>query len=56
MDAEKIASNFVDWLTDLEYLYPEDKETDYAEMIEDIKATYKVAPRLVNLIRDISDR
>lgn len=56
MDAEKIAGNFVDWLTDVEYLDPADRETDYAEMVEDIKAAYEVAPRLINLIRDISDR
>lgn len=56
MNFEKLASNFCDWLIDMEYAYPEDKELDYSDMVEDFQNAYKVAPRLVNLLRDISDR
>lgn len=51
-----IAVNFFDWLVDWEYCSNEDRETDIPEMIEDFENAYKVAPRLINLLRDISDR
>lgn len=52
----EIATNFFDWLVDMEYCSNEDRETDIPEMIEDFENAYKVAPRLINLLRDISDR
>ena len=56
MDFEKVANNFYDWLIDMEYAYEEDKADDLEEMVEDFENAYKVAPRLINLLRDISDR
>lgn len=49
-----IAVEFFDWLVDMEYCSNEDRETDIQEMIEDFENAYKVAPRLINLLRDIA--
>ena len=51
-----IAINFFDWLVDMEYCSNEYRETDIPEMIEDFENAYKVSPRLINLLRHISDR
>lgn len=56
MNFEEIGCNFADWLKYEGYidLEKEIEETQY--IIDDLKATYEVAPRLVNLIKMISDR
>lgn len=58
MEFDRIAGNFYNWLVDLGYMDKEDEDRgeDIELMTEDLQATYQVAPRLVNLIRDISDR
>ena len=55
-NAEKVAYNFYDWLIDMEYRNPEDRTEDIEEMIEDFKVMQREAPRMFNLLRDISDR
>lgn len=49
-----IAVEFFDWLVDMEYCSNEDRETDIPELIEDFENAYKVAPRLINRLRDIA--
>ena len=56
MDFEKTASNFIDWLIDLGYVEPEDKELDWSDLVEDFKNAYELSPRLVNLFKTICDR
>lgn len=56
MNTDEYASNFIDWLVDHEYLDENDAADDLQAIIEDFRETYKVAPRLINLLRDISDR
>lgn len=53
---KKVANNFYDWLIDLGYRDTEDKEEDFKEVLKDFTKVKEVAPRLFNLIRDISDR
>lgn len=54
MRIEDVAVEFFDWLVDMEYRSNEDRETDIPEMIEDFEKAYEVAPRLINLLRDIA--
>ena len=49
------ATNFLNWLLDMEYCSEEDVETDIDEMIEDFEAMKKACPRMFNLLRNISD-
>lgn len=55
-DLRTAASNFIDYLIDAEYLDKNDAADDLQETIEDFIAAYKVAPRLIHRLRDISDR
>lgn len=55
-NVEKIASNFFDWLIDMEYCNPEDKEEDIENMIKDFRVMQREVPRMFNLLRDICDR
>ncbi len=52
------ANNFIDYLIENEYLDKYDAADDLHdhEIIEDFVAAYEVAPRLINILRDISDR
>ena len=54
--AREVAINFYEYLIDFEYRSIEDFEEDIDEMIEDFEVIQKTAPRLFNLLRDISDR
>ena len=56
MTTEKIACNFNSWLVDHGYLTADEALEDIEDMKVDFAEAYKVAPRLVNLLRDISDR
>lgn len=55
-EEEIVANNFYNWLIDLGYRDPEDKEEDMEEVIEDFSTISTEAPRLYNLFRDICDR
>ena len=55
-EARRVALNFFEWLVDFEYRDVEDFEEDIDEMVEDFEVIQKTAPRLFNLLRDISDR
>ena len=56
MTAREVAFNFYEWLIENEYRSQEDFEEDIDEMIEDFAVIKKEAPRMFNLLRDISDR
>lgn len=51
-DAEK----FIDWLLENRYLEEEDLSTDRDEIVEDFATVHETAPRLYNLLKNISDR
>ena len=52
----KDAEKFIDWLLENGYLEEEDLSTDRDEMVEDFAAVHETAPRLYNLLKNISDR
>lgn len=56
MNTREVAFNFYEWLIKNEYRNAEDFEEDIDEMIEDFAVMKKKAPRMFNLLRDISDR
>ena len=56
MNAKEVAFNFYEWLIENEYRDAEDFEEDIDEMIEDFTVMQEEAPRMFNLLRDISDR
>lgn len=56
MNFEEIGCNFADWLRYEGYLESDEEIEELQNIIDDLKATYEVAPRLVNLIKLISDR
>lgn len=56
MSAREVAFNFYEWLIENEYCDRESFEEDIDDMIEDFTVMKKEAPRMFNLLRDISDR
>lgn len=50
------ANNFYDLLIDLGYRNENDKKDDIDDMVEDFMNAFRVAPRLINLLAEISDR
>ena len=56
MNFEEIGCNFADWLKYNGYIDLEEEIEEMQYIIDDLKAIYEVAPRLVNLIKMISDR
>lgn len=56
MDFEKIGCDFVDWLVENKYLEFEEGVQEHQNIIDDLEKTYEIAPRLVNLIKNIVDR
>lgn len=50
------ATNFFEWLVDHGYFEEEDRNEIIEEMTEDFEVAYKVVPRLINLLKEISDR
>lgn len=52
----QIAINFYSWLIDMGYCDKEDMKLDIDDMTEDFENAFEVAPRLINLLRDISER
>lgn len=55
-ETRQCATNFFEWLVDNGYFDKEDRNETIKEMIEDFEAAYEVAPRLINLLNEISDR
>ena len=55
-EVRRVTINFYNWLVDFEYRDIEDFEEDYEDMVKDMVTIQKTAPRLFNLLRDISDR
>ena len=56
MENRRVAMNFVEWLTEQEYITAEEAEEDIDEMIADFALLQKKIPRLFNILRDITDR
>ncbi len=58
LDTNEAAEQFMDWLVreNIFCYSDEDIEETYKELKKDFEVTYKVAPRLINLLFDISDR
>lgn len=56
METREVAVNFYEWLIDNEYCSRENFEEDIDEMIEDFTVMQEKAPKMFNLLRDISDR
>lgn len=58
LDTNKAAEQFMGWLVSENiFCYSDDDiEETYEELKKDFEITYKVAPRLINLLFDISDR
>ena len=57
LDTNKAADQFMSWLVreNIFCYSDEDIEETYEELKVDFRETYKVAPRLINLLFDISD-
>ena len=55
-EVKRVANNFYDWLIDLDYRDKDDKKEDIADVLEDLTKVKEVAPKLFNLIKEISDR
>lgn len=52
---EEWACDFADWLVNQGYWEVEDSIQDSGKLVEDFKAAYDAAPRLINLLRTISN-
>lgn len=56
MNIEKAGCDFKDWLVENGYLDFEEGLREEQAIINDFQKTYEVAPRLINLLRNIADR
>lgn len=54
-NTEKAACDFTDWLVFNGYLTREEGIDDLDEIVTDFKKAFEVAPKLIHLLRDISD-
>lgn len=54
-NVEKVAEGFIEWLVFNNYLTEDEAEEDYSEIVTDFQEAYEVAPKLVSLLRSISD-
>ena len=52
----KVADNFISWLVDNDHIDEDFIEGDREDIINDLQETKKVAPKLYNLIADLTDR
>lgn len=48
-------TDFYNWLIDMGYCDKEDMKLDIDDMTEDFENAFKVAPRLINLLKEISE-
>ena len=56
METRRVAMNFTEWLTENGYITIDEINEDIDDIIEDFNTLKDNAPRLFNLLRDISDR
>lgn len=54
-NAEQVACDFYDWLVNQGYCDIEDELEDLEEVIKDFYCIQEKAPKLFNLLRNISD-